>query len=233
MLKIALNCSLRMPDFYLRRRYTDVLLRLAAQCGVPVMPMILPLTDDAELIRAYAREFDGFIMTGGGDVHPSCYGEEMLPECHEPEEGRDEFELALLAEVTALEKPVFGICRGCQIMNVFCGGTLWQDFASQLSLEAPHCTKDENGSTHHPVHADGWLASAVGEERMMTNSYHHQSIKEAGRGLVICARSDDGIIEAFAHDSLPYYRAVQWHPEVDPDGISLKLYEEFLRSCGG
>lgn len=231
MLKIALTVSVNEQDFFLRQRYTKVPLKIAAEAGIPLFPVILPLTDNAALIRAYAEEFDGFIFTGGGDVDPSLYGEEMHPACGRTVPDRDAFELALLAEVTALKKPALGICRGMQMMNVFCGGTLWQDFASQLELKNPHCTKDESGATHHPVHVSGWLKELFGEERIMANSYHHQSVKTPGRDLAICAVSEDGIAEAMLHTKLPYFRAAQWHPEVDPDGYSAKIFTEFLRAC--
>ena len=234
MLKIALTCSTEDKNYYVRKRYTKVLLRCAAEAGKAVMPLILPLTEDEALIRAYAREFDGFLFTGGDDVQPSLYGEETLPACGDMEPDRDTFELALLREVTALEKPVFGICRGLQIMNVFCGGSLWQDMPTQYKDiyggKKIHCTKDESGATHHGVTADGWLADVVGETDFSTNSYHHQSVKIPGRGLTVCGRSEDGTVEAFVHDSLPFYRAVQWHPEVDPDGISQKLYAAFFEA---
>ncbi len=231
MLKIALTVSANEQDHFLRKRYTKVPLAIAAEAGIPLMPVILPLTEDKELIRAYAAEFDGFIFTGGGDMDPSLYGEEILPACGRIAAERDAFEMALLTEVTALKKPVLGICRGMQVMNVFCGGTLWQDYASQLEMEAPHCTKDENGATHHPVRLSGWMKDLIGEERIMTNSYHHQSVKEPGRDLEICAFSEDGIAEAMIHTKLPYFRAAQWHPEVDPDGYSAKIFTEFLRAC--
>ena len=231
MLKIALTVSVNEQDHFLRKRYTKVPLKIAAEAGIPLMPVILPLTEDAALIRAYAEEFDGFIFTGGGDMDPQYFGEAAHPLCGRIAPERDAFEMALLAEVTALKKPVLGICRGMQVMNVFCGGSLWQDFASQLELTAPHFTKDENGSTHHAVTVSGWLRDLFGEERIMTNSYHHQSVKEPGKDLVICARSDDGIAEAMVHTALPYFRATQWHPEVDPDGYSAKIFTEFLQVC--
>ena len=231
MLKIALTVSPQGQDYYLRQRYTKVPLKFAAEAGIPLMPVILPMTDDKALIRAYAEEYDGFIVTGGGDMDPSYFGEELHPASNRVAPERDAFELALLAEVTALKKPVLGICRGMQVMNVFCGGSLWQDYASQLELKAPHFTKDEGGSTHHPVTVSGWLKDLFGEERIMTNSYHHQSVKIPGKDLVICALSDDGIAEAMIHTSLPYFRATQWHPEVDPDGYSKKIFVEFFEAC--
>ena len=231
MLKIALTVSVNGQDHFLRRRDTNVPLTVAAGAGIPLMPVILPLTEDPALIRAYANEFDGFIFTGGGDMDPGYFGEAAHPLCGRSSPERDAFEMALLSEVTALKKPALGICRGMQVMNVFCGGSLWQDFASQLELKEPHFTKDEGGSTHHPVTVSGWLKDLLREERIMTNSYHHQSVKEPGRDLVICARSDDGIAEAMVHTALPYFRAVQWHPEVDPDGYSKKIFEEFFQAC--
>jgi len=233
MIKIALTSSTEPQNFYIRTRYTRVLMELAHKAGFfDVMPVVLPIVEDPWLIRAYAEEYDGFIFTGGDDVDPAAYGEEKLVECGEVEGQRDAFKIALLREIIALKKPVFGICRGMQIMNVALGGSLWQDIPSQRKELYPdgtaHCTKDESGATHHGVFVDGFLRELSGRDHVMTNSYHHQSVKEPGDGLRIVAHSDEGIVEAFEHTSLPYFRAVQWHPEVDPDEISQALYAQFL-----
>jgi len=232
MLKIALTVSTEGRDYYIRKRYTNVLLRCAAVAGVSVMPVILPLTEDEALIRAYAQEFDGFLFTGGDDVDPVRYGEEKLPACGTVEPERDACELALLREVTALGKPVFGICRGLQIMNVFCGGSLWQDIPTQYKEQygggREHCRKDESGATHHEIRAEGWMAEVAGAAQFSANSYHHQSVKVPGRALTVCAWSEDGTAEAFVHGTLPFFRAVQWHPEVDPDDVSQRLFEAFF-----
>ena len=234
MLKIALTISSEERDYYIRKRYTEVLLRFAKEAGIPVMPVILPITQDAPIVRAYAEEFDGFLFTGGDDVNPQCYGEAKDPMCGKIEPERDAFELALLREVTALGKPVFGICRGLQIMNVFCGGSLWQDIPSQYKEQygggKEHYTKDDRGATHHDVGVEGWLAKLTELPWFSTNSYHHQSVKMPGEHLTVCAHSEDGTVEAIVHDTLPFFRAVQWHPEVDPDEISRKLFFAFLQA---
>ncbi len=230
MLKIGFTCSTEPQNFYLRTRYTRVFLECAKKAGVPdVMPFILPIVEDPDLIRMYAEELDGFIFTGGDDVDPASYGEEKIPECGEIEPERDRFELALLKEVSALNKPIFGICRGCQIMNVFLGGSLWQDQKAQLGIEE-HCTKDEEGHTHHPVKAAGFLRELAGKEDIMTNSYHHQSIKALGQGLEAVALSDGKIVEAIESKEYPYFRAVQWHPEVKPDELSQAIFAQFLEA---
>ena len=164
-------------------------------------------------------------------VDPSIYGEEKHPNCGGIESSRDVFELSLLSKVTALDKPVFGICRGIQVMNVALGGTLWQDIPSQWS--EPHGTvhfeRNENNDPRHRVTVSGMLREVLGEEVVTTNSYHHQSVKKVGDGLVVCAVNEDGIVEGIEHTELTFYRAVQWHPEVDPDDVSKKLFTEFLR----
>ncbi len=232
MLKIGFTCSTEPQNFYIRTRYTRVFLECAKKAGYDdVVPYILPIVEAPWLIEAYARDLDGFIFTGGDDVDPASYGEEKLPECGEIEPERDAFELALLEQVTKLKKPVFGICRGIQIMNTFLGGSLWQDQPSQLG-KTEHCTKDEQGHTHHPVKlVPGFLKELLGEDEIMTNSYHHQSVKAPGKGVSCVAYSDGGdIVEAIDVPELPFFRGVQWHPEVKPDEISQTLFAQFLEA---
>ena len=230
MLKIGFTCSTEPQNFYIRTRYTRVFLECAKKVGYDdVVPYVLPIVEDPWLIETYAKDLDGFIFTGGDDIDPAAYGEEKLPECGEVEPERDAFELAMLRECVKQNKPVFGICRGIQIMNTFLGGTLWQDQPSQLG-KTEHCTKDEQGHTHHPVKlVPGFLQELLGgAEEIMTNSYHHQSVKTPGKGIECVAFSDGEIVEAIDCPSLPFFRGVQWHPEVKPDEISQALFAQFL-----
>jgi putative glutamine amidotransferase len=231
MIKIALTSSSGDNMHFIRPRYVNALMRFAREAGIDVLPVILPITTDDALLEAYANEFDGFICTGGDDIDPSIYGEEKHPKCGAIESTRDICELALLNKVTALDKPVFGICRGIQVMNVALGGTLWQDIPSQWS--EPHGTvhfeRNENNDPRHRVTVSGMLREVLGEDVVVTNSYHHQAVKKPGDGLVICGVNEDGIVEAVEHTELTFYRAVQWHPELDPDDVSKKLFTEFLR----
>ena len=228
MKKIALTCSSEDRNFYLRSRYIRYTVNTAGRMGISVLPVILPIVSDEKLIAEYAREFDGYIFTGGDDMDPARYGEEKNEKCGDIEAERDEFELRLLAELIALDRPVFGICRGCQVMNVALGGSLWQDMESMIPLEAPHILKNENGDPYHRVKASGFLADLTESDAITTNSYHHQSVKKPGSGLEICGVSHDGIVEAFHHKTLSFYRAVQWHPEIDPDENSFRLLKSFF-----
>ncbi len=231
MLKIGFTCSTEPRNYYIRQRYTRNFLEYAKKAGFEdVVPFVLPIVEDPWIIESYARELDGFLFTGGDDIDPAVYGEEKLPECGELAPERDAFEMALMAEVVKLRKPIFGICRGVQVMNTFMGGTLWQDQPSQLG-KTQHCTEDEKGHTHHPVKlVPGFLQELLGgAEEIMTNSYHHQSVKAPGKGVECVAFSDGGdIVEAIDVPELPFFRGVQWHPELKPDEISQALFAQFL-----
>lgn len=226
---IAMTASVGDNMHFARPRYADYLLTAAQKYGYDILPVLLPITEpEPELIAKIALQFDAFLFTGGNDVDPAYYGEEKHEACGIIEPGRDAFELALLREVTALGKPVFGICRGCQVMAVACGASLVQDIPTEVENGADHAPEHR-----HPVTASGWIAAVAGTSDIMTNSYHHQSVQNPPDCLEICARTADGVTEAFVHRTLPYFRAVQWHPELNPDELSFRLAEDFLRAvCG-
>lgn len=230
MLKIALTSSSGDNIHFLRPRYVRVLTQFAREAEIDIVPVMLPIVEDERLIRAYAEEFDGFICTGGDDIDPALYGEEKHPKCGEIESLRNTFEISLLKRIVELDKPVFGICRGIQVMNVALGGTLWQDISAQWNEPHGnvHLMRNENGDPYHSVTISGELRALIGKDEIVTNSYHHQSIKKTGDGLSANAVSEDGLIEGIEHTTLNYYRAVQWHPEIAPDEISKKLFTDFL-----
>ena len=232
MKTIALTASTIEKGYKLYSRYVNYVLLGGSVRGETVLPVILPFTDDPAVIRGYAERFDGYLFTGGDDVDPSRYGEERHPQCGEGEPDRDRFELALLSELIALDRPVFGICRGIQVMNVALGGSLWQDIGSQAHGQLVPHWEDTPDGRRHTVYASGNLAALLGACEIRTNSFHHQAVKKPGEGLVVCARSHDGLVEAVESTRLSYYKAVQWHPEVGPDEISKTLISDFLAHCG-
>ena len=131
--------------------------------------------------------------------------------------------------------PVFAVCRGLQVLNVLFGGSLYQDIPSQVDGAMQHT---QNSSRHEKVHAitvyeDTKLHSIVGKN-IMTNSFHHQSVKALGEGLVISATTNDGIVEAIEHPNYSFCLGVQWHPEelaIHGDNPSKKLFEAFVTAC--
>jgi putative glutamine amidotransferase len=179
------------------------------------IPVVLPATDPAAAAQVVAR-LDGLLLSGGGDIRPSRYGD-TGPQ-HEKTYGiddpRDEWEMALLEAAYAADIPVLCICRGIQVLNVFRGGTLWQDVPSQMPGATGH--KQPEGGSHltaHTVAASGLLAEVYGAPEIGTNSFHHQGIKDLGAGLVAVGRTPDGLVEAVADPSRSFVLGVQWHPE--------------------
>lgn len=229
-MKIALTCSFNDGKYFIKPRYLEYITKAAEKSGFDILPAVIPITDREDIIKQYAREFDGFIFTGGDDVDPSLYGEETQDFCGDIEIERDIYEFKLLREIAALDKPVFGICRGIQVMNVFFGGTLWQDISAQLHENYSHTYVDESGSPRHVVKTSGFVGKIAGKDEVVTNSYHHQSVKSLGEGFKAAAVSCDGLVEAVEHDTLSYFKAVQWHPEIDPDELSFALAADFLNA---
>lgn len=162
-------------------------------------------------------EIDGLLLPGGGDIDPELYGEEQHYKTKYVNRERDEFEISLFNHALENDIPVLGICRGIQIMNVALGGSLYQDIGELYPKPAEWHEKDSD-------HKDSWqdieiisdckLIEIVGKATDITNSAHHQAIKNIGEGLVVTSRSiEDGIIEAMEYPTKPFVVAVQYHPE--------------------
>ncbi len=227
MVSIAITSMRNGSADILEKRYWEVLQRFGKACGVDVAPVILPMDTEEDYLRWAADHFDGFLFTGGADLDPVLFGETNE---HGLSNGitpvRDELECVLGKLVAENGKPALGICRGIQSMNVAIGGSLWQDIYSQC--QTTHMTKDENGKPHHTVYVNGWLAELLGKTKIETNSYHHQSIKCVPSGAEILAHSEDGLAEAFGLREHPFYVGFQWHPEIDPDWISERIFTKYL-----
>lgn len=158
---------------------------------------------------------DGIIFTGGPDVRPSIFGEEIIPSCGEINDERDAFELKLYELALTLDIPMLGICRGAQVMNIGAGGNIYQDIYCESGTRLVHHTLDKKAAFHEITLSQNDFARRLGfsEERFTVNSYHHQSVKALGKGYEALAFSDDGLIEAIYMPSHRFAVGVQWHPE--------------------
>ena len=201
------------------------------------IPLVLPLTDDETLLDELVSSCDGFLLTGSYDIAPSIYGQETLPECGNITEGLDRMECALLPRIIAADKPVLGICRGLQFLNVALGGTLWQDLPTQRPsdighrMEAPY-----DRFVHKALQAENSpLLQIIPEREFGVNSAHHQAIRALGDGLVPAAMSDDGLIEAICMPDKKFVYAVQWHPEelFRTDANAAALFAALIRAAKG
>ncbi|MDD5863753.1 MAG: gamma-glutamyl-gamma-aminobutyrate hydrolase family protein [Firmicutes bacterium] len=180
--------------------------------GIPVF-----LTWKPKHAAFWAKHLNGFLFTGGGDPDPKYYGQAMLPQCGATNASRDEFELALLKAVISAGKPILGICRGEQILNVALGGTLIQDIPSQRPEAAAenHRDNDHRRNPSHPARVlpGTFLHSLFGCEELLTNSIHHQAVDTLAPGMRVCALSPAGIVEGIEAEDGRFLLGLQWHPE--------------------
>jgi putative glutamine amidotransferase len=192
-------------------------------------------------VEAYADALDGLVLMGGSDVCPESYGEKALRPEWNGDRIRDDYEIALLRAVMAARKPVLGVCRGAQIINVAQGGTLWQDLAAQFPGALAHrnwAIYEQNCHATAILPGTGLAGLYPDVTLMKTNSIHHQALKDLGRDLVVEARSEpDGVIEAIRRKGPGYVFAVQWHPEFHAPGDrsfldDTPILDEFLVAAG-
>jgi putative glutamine amidotransferase len=186
----------------------------------------------------YAQALDGLVLHGGADVWPGSYGEEPLRPEWSGDRVRDEYEIALVQAFREAGKPVFGICRGLQLINVAYGGTLYQDISTQKPGARTHRDAGAYDLHFHEVDVlpGTRLAALLGAPRHRINSVHHQGIKDLAAGFTVEAVSpDDGVIEAIRHEGREWVSAVQWHPEFHRAGLGVvddsPLLKDFLEAA--
>ncbi len=207
---------------------------VAAAGGLGV---ILPLASTRGEITRLLPLFDGFLFTGGPDVHPKFFSEETLRECGGICTRRDVMELALLRELVQKDIPVLGICRGAQVLNIGLGGDIYQDIDSQFS-RSPALQHRQPENSFTPVHtvsirAGSLLHRILKKEKIMVNSLHHQAVRRPGRGIKICGRALDGVAEALELPGKRFFLGVQWHPEImwERQEDAAAVFKAFVHAC--
>ena len=230
MVKIKPVIGVTMHPSEGRQQINDSYVESIIQAGG--IPLCIPIIQQVDEVLS---KIDGLLLIGGYDINPKYFNEHPHPKVGRIETNRDESDFALLQEVLRLTMPVFAICRGLQVLNVLFGGSLYQDIPSQVAGAMQHT---QNSPRHEKIHTikvyeHTKLHSIVGEQ-IMTNSFHHQSVKALGEGLVISATTNDGIVEAIEHPKYPFCLGVQWHPEelaIHGDSASKKLFKAFVTAC--
>jgi putative glutamine amidotransferase len=207
---------------------------------VGAVPWMIPLLDDDLMtLREIYERLDGLLIPGGVDINPAEYGEAVRPECGNLDPARDRVELQLARWAIEDGKPILGLCRGHQIINVALGGSMWQDLASQKPSFDKHDFFPTAGfERDHLAHdvdvvAGSRLSQLLESTRVPVNSMHHQGIKTLGRDLVVSATADDGLIEAIEGTTDAFCIGVQWHPEVFEmaDPHTRHLFGGFIRAA--
>ncbi|MCC6168199.1 MAG: gamma-glutamyl-gamma-aminobutyrate hydrolase family protein [Caldilineaceae bacterium] len=220
-----------LPLYIMNQTYVRTLENLGA------LPVMIPLQMSEATLRGIFERLDGLLLPGGEDLDPSHYGAERHPQLGATDKERDRTELLLTEWALEAGMPLLGVCRGVQVMNVVCGGTLYQDLHSQRPDLQKHDYFPPTYERFRIVHRidiepDSALARALGAVHEV-NSMHHQGIAELGVGLRAVARAEDSLVEALEMPHLPFAVGVQWHPEelARTDDHSTSLFYEFVRAA--
>lgn len=195
------------------------------------VPVVAPAVTDMETAARMFDIADGILFSGGEDVHPKHFHEKITESNLFIEERRDQFELKLAELVLRSHKPVLGICRGMQLLNVAAGGTLYQDLKTDIEHTIPNTDKDK--LLHSIDIKEGTkLSSIFGLKRKDVNSFHHQAVKELATGFIPTAYAEDGILEAFEVEGDRFLVGVQWHPEMLHESFpeELTIFRAFVQS---
>jgi putative glutamine amidotransferase len=182
------------------------------------IPLLIHLTRDTAVLAAHYQRCDALLFAGGDDVAPAHYGAAPHPRLGAVEELRDEVELALARRAAAAGKPILGICRGIQLVNVALGGTLYQDIPAELPGALDHYASRKGADRAHLAHelaleAGSWLAKQLDAGELPVNTFHHQALRDIAPGLRVTGRAPDGVIEAIEGDGRGFVVGVQCHPE--------------------
>ena len=181
------------------------------------VPVVLPINDHPDVIKKMVASIDALIMTGGEDIDPLKYfGEEAIPGQGEIDPERDAFDIAIIKAAMERGIPLLGICRGHQLINVACGGTLYQDMPSQIRtglLKHRQQAPSWYGTHQVTLESNSILAKILGKTTIVTNTFHHQAVKDVAPGFVVTGRTSDGVVETMEMKGNPRVFSVQFHPE--------------------
>lgn len=223
LIGICSNYNLEYEEYCLRDYYVQSLLRAGGTV------ILLPPVEDEEIMEQYLKFCHGVVFPGGGDIDPYYWGELPLKELGEINPRRDYYELKLAQKVIARKLPALGICRGCQVLNVATGGTLFQDINTAMAHQ-------QKAPRNYPFHGivikpDTLLFGIIKKNEIRVNSFHHQAVEHPGAGMCISALAPDGIIEAIESREAPFIVGVQWHPECMTDISSERLFTTLVRAA--
>jgi len=212
------------------RSYTDAVARAG---GIPV---ILPQVDNPAAATEILGRLDGILFTGGVDLDPAYYGEQVLNESVEIDSHRDTIDILYANAALDRRLPILAICRGEQMLNVVLGGSLYQDLPSQKPSGIAHRQGTDLKKPSHMIEVSegSLLYRAMGQKSLKVNSSHHQAVKIPSERVVVTAYSPDGVVEAYeGKDKGRWILAVQFHPEmlVRADDSWLALFKAFVKAC--
>jgi putative glutamine amidotransferase len=199
------------------------------------LPVLIPLNLSNDDLEVLLTRIDGILFTGGYDIDPRQYGYQPHPKVEGIDADRDRAEIHLVQSVIRFGKPFLGICRGCQVINVALGGSLYEHLPEQFPGAVLHDHHDlpRNYLAHSVnITSDSLLAQILTSVTTQVNSLHHQCVRKLAEELRASAIAPDGLIEAFELPSHTFGLAVQWHPEELQEHESMRgLFREFVRSC--
>jgi putative glutamine amidotransferase len=200
------------------------------------VPMIIPCTGNEKIIREYVQRLDGLLFSGGEDIHPKYYGQAIKRGMGRCVPVRDAFEMRLLEIALEYDKPILGICRGLQLINIAYGGTVFQDLNQMDFTSIEHsCVDLPKYTPCHDVeiYVNTHLYNMVQTPHLPVNTKHHQSIDGLGEGLIISAKAIDGVIEGIEDPNKRFLVGVQWHPEMmsEKDDIQGMIFDGFVKQC--
>lgn len=207
----------------INRLNTTYIKAIIASGGVPI---IIPIQEDDTNIERYIDIIDGIIFTGGEDVSPLYFGEEPIKEVNEICHDRDATEMTLFNKAYEKSLPIYGICRGHQLINIALGGTIFQDIYMQLPNVGGHTCANNLQEGHHTItiSTDSIMFEIFNKERLIVNSLHHQAINRIGNDLRVTSTAFDGLVESIESTNDKFILGTQFHPEV----MAMK-YDEFLK----
>lgn len=201
------------------------------------IPIILPYTESENNLLQLVNKIDGLYIAGGNDVDSKYFHEEPHEKLGEVNPTRDAFELKLLMRILNVDKPILGVCKGMQMINIVLGGDLYQDITAQINENlVQHNQKARMVHPSHTIHIiEGTtLHRITNQTKILANSHHHQAVRKLGKDIMVSGQTIDGVIEAIESTSHRFVLGVQWHPECliqAGDTSSKKIYESFIHSC--